>query len=490
MRKYQLMNTESGLERLPPQQARVLAFKGIPYAKPPVGALRWRPPQPLVTRPAAVPSGKLGRNAPQRMLFSDIDAFAAGQSEDCLFLNVWTPVEPGSDKRCPVLFYIHGGGFAVGFGGEKRYDGVRLAARGIVVVTMNYRLNALGLLAHPALTEESGSSGNFAMLDLVEALKWVKRNISAFGGDPDQVTIAGESAGSMFVSMLMVSPLARGLFHRAICESGAEFPSPERPMPQLQQAEKQGLQFAAKLKAKTAEDLRALSVDEILDAHPGLGFWPIVDGHFLTEEPAKTFARGAQADVPLLAGWNRDEGMNFNMLKWPIGKRGYPALLKTLFGEHAAEVAALYPGGRRLQASSRELSADIVINHRTWACLEAHRRTARSDVFRYRFDHSPATTWFPDEPVQGAFHSCEIPYFMDNVDSFDWTLTENDHTVTKLCSGYVANFVKTGNPNGEGLPDWPSYRDNARPLMLLNATPTIAYDLERARYDLLQRLFN
>jgi para-nitrobenzyl esterase len=469
------------------EAACVIAYKGIRYAKAPIDERRWCAPQLELGTPHVEPCDVLGRNAPQRVLFPDIDAFAAGQSEDCLFLNIWSPVEA---NRLPVLFYIHGGGFAVGFGGEKRYDGERMAARGVVVVTVNYRLNALGLLAHPALTAETGSSGNFAMLDLVAALQWVTRNIVLYGGDPDQVTIAGESAGAMFVSMLMASPLSRGLFHRAIGESGAEFPSHERKMLDLQQAEEQGLQFAAKLKAKTSEDLRSVSVDQILDANPGLGFWPIVDGCFLQEEPAQTFDRGAQADVPLLAGWNKHEGMNFNMMKMPIGKKGYPALLKTLFGAHAREVAALYPGGRTMQSSSRELSADLFINHRTWLWLEAHRRTSRSDIFRYRFDHGPNTTWFPDEPVQGAFHSCEIPYFMDNVDAFDWTLAEEDHMVAALASGYVANFVKTGNPNGEGLPHWASYREETRPLMLIKASAQDAHDLERQRYDVLARLFN
>jgi para-nitrobenzyl esterase len=466
----------------------VRSWLGIPYAAPPVGPLRWKPPEALRPWAGIRPCTKLGRNAPQRLLFPDIDAFAAGQSEDCLYLNVWSPVEPGSGERVPVLFYIHGGGFAVGFGGEKRYNGVRLSKRGIVVVTMNYRLNALGFLAHPALTGETGTSGNFATRDLVAALHWVKQNISAFGGDPDQVTIAGESAGSMFVSMLMASPLSRGLFHRAIGESGAQFPTPERPMPEMKKAEVQGLQFAAKLGAKTAEDLRRLSVEEILDANPGLGFWPIVDGHVLREAPAKTFSKGKQANVPLLAGWNKNEGMNFNTLKWPGVKKGYAQLLQLMFGDKAKDVLSLYPAGRRMQTSARELGADLVINHSTWAWLEAHRKTAKAEVFRYRFDHGPTTTWFPDEPVQGAFHSCEIPYFMDNVDAFDWVITEKDHQIASLSASYIVNFVKSGNPNSENLPHWPSYRDMKRSMLLIKANPEVSHDLERARYDMLLKV--
>lgn len=467
----------------------VYAYKGIRYAKAPIGELRWRPPELVTDEPDTRPSSILGANAPQRMLFPDIDALAAGQSEDCLFLNVWAPASLATSKRLPVLFYIHGGGFAVGFGSEKRYDGARLAARGIVVVTVNYRLNALGLLAHPALTAETGSSGNFAMLDLVAALRWTRRNIAAYGGDPDQVTIAGESAGSMFVSMLMASSLSRGLFHRAIGESGAEFPSHERAMLSLAEAEQHGLAFAEKLGANSVDGLRNAAVEDILDANPGLGFWPIVDGHFLAEPPVETFIRGAQADVPLLAGWNRDEGMNFNVLKWPLGKKSYSAILKALFGNRAGDVEALYPGGENLPTSARELGADLMINHRTWQWLESHRKTARADIFRYRFDHGPNTTWFPGEPLQGAFHSCEIPYFMDNLDAFDWKRGAADEAVARLSSSYVVNFVRTGNPNGDGLPHWPSYREASRPVMLIAANPSLAHDLERARYDMLQGLF-
>jgi para-nitrobenzyl esterase len=464
----------------------VRSWLGIPYAAAPIGPLRWKPPQAVRPWAGTRPCLKLGRNAPQRMLFPDIDAFAAGQSEDCLSLNVWSSARNG--EKLPVLFYIHGGGFAVGFGGEKRYNGARLSKRGLVVVTMNYRLSALGFLAHPALTAEQGSSGNYATLDLIAALHWVKANIAGFGGDPGQVTIAGESAGSMFVSMLMASPLARGLFQRAIGESGGQFPSPERPMHDLEQAHKQGLAFAEKLGAKTADDLRALSVDQILDANPGLGFWPIVDGHVLPAKPVKIFAGGKQADLPLLAGWNKHEGMNFNVLTWPAARKGYAALVSTLFGAKAKDVLALYPGGRRMQTSARELGADLVINHSTWAWLEAHRKTAKSDVFRYRFDHAPDTTWFPDEPVQGAFHSCEIPYFMDNVDAFDWKLKKQDHAVAALSAAYVANFVKTGNPNGQGLPEWPSYREKKKPMLLLSASPDIAHDLDRERHQMLKKL--
>jgi para-nitrobenzyl esterase len=468
----------------------IRSFKGIPFAAPPIDALRWRPPQPVLKWQGVRPSAGFGKNAPQRILFSDIDPFAIGVSEDCLYLNVWTPVDPGAPTKLPVLFYIHGGGFAVGSGAEPRYDGARLAARGIVVVTVNYRLNALGLLAHPALTAETGSSGNYAKLDLVAALQWVKRNIAAFGGNPDTLTIAGESAGSMYVSMLMASPLARGLFHRAIGESGAQFPSGESPMLSLHEAEQQGIAFAAKLGAKTAADLRALPVDAILDAHPGLGFWPIVDGHFLSEKPVETFAKGQQADIPLLAGWNKDEGFNFDAMNWPSAKQGYEHLLSVLFREKANDVLSLYPAGKHAKESARALGGDLVINHGTWTWLESHRETAKSDIFRYRFDRAPKTPpgWFNKGAKAGAFHSCEIPYVFDTLDAFPWIVDVDDQKVADMSANYWVNFVKSGNPNGKGLPKWPSYRERNRPTFFINVEPQIVDDPDRPRQELLASL--
>ncbi len=487
------LQTEHGLLQVnPPNLSNVRSYKGMPYAAPPIGALRWKPPQPVSPWTEVREMGIFGKNAPQRILFPDIDPFVAGVSEDCLYLNVWTPNEPGASGVLPVLFYIHGGGFAVGAGSEPRYDGSRLAARGIVVVTMNYRLNALGLLAHPALSAETGSSGNFAMLDLVAALQWVKRNIVNFGGDPAAVTIAGESAGSMYVSMLMASPLSRGLFHRAIGESGAQFPSPERPMSSLKEAEQKGSAFAKKLKAKTAEDLRALPVDAILDASPGLGFWPIVDGAFLAEQPIKIFTKGQQADVPLLAGWNKDEGHIFTVMNWPPAKKGYEHLIKTLFGSKMKEILSLYPGGRKSAASARALGGDLVINHGTWAWLESHCKSATSDVFRYRFDRAPKTPrgWIKGGAKAGAFHSCEIPYVLDNLDAFPWLVDADDQSVADLAAEYFVNFVKSGNPNGSGLPTWPSYRDDRKLCLHIDIETSISHDTHGDRHRLLASLLD
>jgi para-nitrobenzyl esterase len=211
-----------------------------------------------------------------------------------------------------------------------------------------------------------------------------------------------------------------------------------------------------------------------------------VDGEVLRETPAETFARGQQADVPLLAGWNRDEGMAFNVMRWPMRAKSYAARVKALFGKDAETLLQHYPGGKHMQSSARELGADLVINHGTWAWLEAQRKTGTAELFRYRFDHGPTTTWFPNEPVQGAFHSCEVPYVMDNVEAMGWTIAEEDRALATMSADYFMNFVKTGNPNGEGLPAWPSYREDARPLLLIDKVVTVAHDLERARYEMLR----
>ena len=324
------------------------------------------------------PVGAFGPNSLQGVVFDDIDPRPAGISEDCLYLNIWTPAVPGDGARLPAMVWIHGGGSSVGSGAEPRYDGARLAARGILVVTLNHRLNALGFLAHPELTAESGhrASGNYGLLDLVAALQWVKRNIAAFGGDPDKITIAGESAGSESVSALMASPLAKGLFARVIGESGAMFASPSRALATLAEAEAAGLDFMRKVGANSLAELRAAPAEAILAAAPGLGFRPIIDGWFLPRPPAEIFAAGEQSDVPLMAGWNKDEGFNFTLMPDKEAKQSYADLVRALFGDHSEEALRHYPGGspESDKASARALGGDLTIIHPTWAWIEAQRR--------------------------------------------------------------------------------------------------------------------
>ena len=481
----------SGKLALPEADAAgVRAFKGIPYAAPPVGDLRWRAPRPEAPWAGVRPVDAFGPNSMQGVVFSDIDPSSAGVSEDCLYLNVWTAAL-GSDRPAPVMLWIHGGGFVVGSGAEPRYDGSYLASQGVVVVTVNHRLNALGFLAHPALTGEAGWSGNYGMLDLVAALRWVRRNVAAFGGDPGQVTVAGESAGSEAVSALMASPLARGLFHRAIGESGGAFPSPLRAPAPLADAELAGLDFMLETGAASLAELRALPAGDVLAAAPGLGFRPIVDGYFLPRPAAAIFADGEQNDVPLLAGWNRDEGFNFTLLPEDQPYGSYAGLLEALFADRAAEALSVYPGGSAAleKAAGRALGGDLVIGHPTWAWLEAQRRTGRSDLFRFRFDRAPLTPegWFGSRPSAdaGAFHAGEILYVFNTLDAFPWHVTPADRALARLTSGYWLNFIRTGDPNGPGLAPWPSYRRPDHPCLVLDVAPQAIADPDRPQHAFL-----
>jgi para-nitrobenzyl esterase len=458
---------ESGRLAAPPPGADgVRAYKGIPYAAPPIGRNRWRPPQPIAPWAGVRSAENYGANSLQGVVFDDIDPTVCGVSEDCLFLNVWTPAAPASGERLAVMVWIHGGGFVVGSGSEPRYDGTRLAQRGIVVVTLNHRLNALGFLAHSELTAEAEdhASGNYGMLDLVAALRWVQRNIEAFGGDPAMVTIAGESAGSEAVSALMASPLAKGLFARAIGESGAMFATPSRSPASLPKAEENGVAFMRKVGAKNLRELRAAPAEAILAAAPGLGYRPIVDGRFLPKAPAQIFAAGEQSDVPLMAGWNLDEGFNFTLLQADNAKRRYADLAHAIFGDDTEAALRLYPSGSKSEdeASARALGGDLIIIHSTWAWIEAQKATGKADIFRFRFDRAPLTPdgWFGarDSRDAGAFHAGEILYVFGNLHAFPWLITDVDRALAKVASNYWINFVKTGNPNGPDLLAWPSFR--------------------------------
>jgi para-nitrobenzyl esterase len=473
-----------------PNDLGIYCFKGIPYAVPPVGALRFAPPEPFSPWNGTRSADRFGHNALQKILFGDIDPFADGVSEDCLSLNVWTGADLRAGETRAVLFWIHGGGFAVGSGSEPRYNGTKLAERGIVVVTINHRLNALGYLAHPALTEEKGSSGNYAMLDLIAGLKWVKDNIAAFGGDPARVTIAGESAGSMACSILMCSPLAKGLFAGVIGQSGGLLATPAEPLMNIAEAEAYGVAFSKKLGVATAEELRTVSVTKILEAAPGLGFRPIIDGHVLPEHPSEIFSKGQQHDVPMLAGWNKDEGFNFDVSNWGSGKNNLAQWLKLHFAERVHEAAQYYPLAS--PQSTRDLGGDLMINHGAWAWIEAQLKQGVSPLYRYCFDHAPKTQtgFFPANAKNtGAFHSCELPYVFDVPGALGWEVRESDLAVGKMMANYWANFITTGNPNGADLVFWPAYRDKGRPTIRLAEVCRVEPDIDGERHRFLAQVF-
>jgi para-nitrobenzyl esterase len=438
----------------------VRVYKGIPYAAPPVGDLRWKPPQPPASWQGVREAKDLGNACWQT-------PYAAGSfyqaklppiSEDCLFLNVWTAAKSAKDKL-PVMVWIHGGGFTRGQGGAANYDGENFARKGVVLVTINYRLGVFGFFAHPALSAESAhhASGNYAILDQIAALKWVKNNIAAFGGDPDKVTIFGESAGSWAVNVLMASPLAKGLFRGVIGESGGQF----SPMKSLADAEKAGERFASSLSISTSstEDalkaLRAKPPEELLKASDAPTASPDVDGWVLPEETNAIFAEGKQNDVPLIVGFNADEGTTLAPQLAQTTAAAFAPRIQQLYGSSASEFLKAYPGSSDSEAVTSAYSAyrDQVFGWqmRTWARLAT--KTGHHPAYLYYFSHhSPG----PLGERMRAFHASEISYVFGNfVWPFPWG--DADHKFHELMSTYWVNFAKTGDPNSAGLARWPVY---------------------------------
>ncbi len=475
------------------------AFQGIPYAAPPVGALRWKPPQAVEPWKAIRETRRFGPRCMQLPLFGDMVFRSNGMSEDCLYLNVWKPAHVHG--KLPVLVYFYGGGFVAGDGSELRYDGASLASRGMVTVTVNYRLGVFGFFALPALAAESPqhAAGNYGLLDQVAALRWVRANITRFGGDPAQVTIGGESAGAISVSALMASPLSRQLFARAIGESGALI-APIAPLP-LAQAERQGNAFAAKLGADSLAALRAMPASALLQASGEAGApsaMPDVDGYFLTEPPAVTYARGAQAQVPLLLGTNSQEGYYTAILqKESPTPAHYRAALQRLFGAEAARALALYPGSSeaQVQRSATALAGDIFIAHSTWRWMDLQRHSSHAPVYFYYFAQPRPARRQPapgERPDAGAVHSGEIEYALGNLDGnkvYAWTPA--DRATAQVMEGYFAQFIKTGNPNAAGLPHWPAVRASEGGLLrqVIDAHTHTEVDRGAARQAFLQQFF-
>ncbi|HEX7369664.1 MAG TPA: carboxylesterase family protein [Rhodanobacteraceae bacterium] len=470
-------------------------FKGIPYAAPPVGALRWKPPQPVVAWQGTRKADHFGPRCMQLPLFGDMVFRSDGMSEDCLYLNVWAPAG-GTNKRLPVLVYFYGGGFMAGDGSELRYDGASLAQHGIVTVTVNYRLGVFGFLALPALAGESPqhATGNYGLLDQVAALRWVHRNITAFGGNPDAVTIGGESAGSMSVSALMASPLSKGLMQRAIGESGSILGN-LKPRPRAL-AEQQGVAFEKRVGAHSLAELRAIPASKLLAASGEKGvpeFMPDIDGWFLPRSPVAIYEDGAQAHIPLLVGSNSEEGNYSAFLKDAAPTpANYRAAVQQAFGKRAAEVLALYPGKNQaeVKASATALSGDDFIAYSTWRWMHLQRQTGDAPVYYYYFTKArPAKRDGSEGPGTGAVHSGEIEYALGNLSSnrvYAWT--REDEQVSATMEGYFANFIKTGNPNGQGLPNWPAtaVKDGGLLRQVIGVNTHTEVDRNQPRYELLQ----
>jgi para-nitrobenzyl esterase len=470
-------------------ESGVSVFKGVPFAAPPIGDLRWREPQPVKSWIGIRKADKFGPRAMQLPIFGDMNFRSDGMSEDCLYLNIWTPAKTGKEKL-PVLVYFYGGGFIAGDGSEPRYDGESISRRGIVAITVNYRLGVFGFLSHPELTKESPhhASGNYGLLDQAAALKWVHQNIEAFGGDPGKITIAGESAGSFSVSAQMASPLSRNLIAGAIGESGSLLNL--GPTASLQQAESSGIDFANKAGAKSLSDLRAMSAEQLLKATANAmyGHFPVdVDGYFFPATPLEIFEAGQQAHVPLLVGWNSQE-MAYQMI---LGNNkptmdNYEKALHKTYGQNAEEALKVYhaDNDEEVIKAATALASDRFIAYSTWKWSDEQRKTGKKPVYRYFFER-PRPAMRPEmgnavaglaggvikdtannKPVAqpaatGAVHSAEIEYALGNLPTnlvYDWQ--PEDYKVSEIMEAFFANFIRSGNPNGLGVPTWPENMAN------------------------------
>ena len=470
---------------------RVRAFKGIPYARPPLGELRWRPPQPPAPWDGVRPAHAFGPNAPQLPVIAN-SLYAGGhehQSEDCLTLNVWTGAE-AADAREPVMVWFHYGAFQFGGSSLPLYDGEQLARAGVVLVSVNHRLGRLGFLSHPELSAESphGASGNYGIHDQIQALRWIAENVAAFGGDPDRVTIFGLSAGSMSVSLLMASPLARGLFHRAIGQSGASFgpvgtsSAITDSMQDREHAERTGLALARSLDAATIEELRARSPQEIMLAPLTLGddrwkfdavdapfhrgaldcAFPSVDGHVLPQGAHAIFAEHRQAPVPLITGSVAGEASG---MPYMADAARFVADAATEYGDLAGEFLDLFPAEDDEQArvSSAKANGDRVFVWQNWTWAHLHSAGDRNPTYYYHFSRVPPVPEDADfaERSPGAFHSAEIPYVFRHLDVRDWPWSAHDRELSAAMSAHWVSFARTGDPNGDGAPDWPRFDADA-----------------------------
>ncbi|HEX3437988.1 MAG TPA: carboxylesterase/lipase family protein [Pseudacidobacterium sp.] len=476
---------------------QVRIFKGIPYAAPPVGPLRWKPPQPAAKWHGTLQTTNFGHHCMQPFLWPDVIFHDPGPSEDCLTLNVWTPAN-NKNAKLPVMVWIFGGGFTVGATSEARQNGENLAHKGVIIVSMNYRLNIFGFFVHPELTAESPqhASGNYGLMDQAAAIQWVHRNIKNFGGDPNNVTIFGESAGSISVCAQMASPMAKDLFQRGIGQSGGAFGATTLPLKSREEREKSDQENAGKILGVTKlADLRSLSAEEVLKAatpEPDMDpvrYSPDVDGYFLTDSVEAIYAAGKQAHIPLLAGWNADEG---GIAQKTLTVAEYRQMAQKEFGAHADKFLALNPATTDDDAlrAAKDVAGDRFIAYSTWRWIVAHVATSEKPAYRYHFElPSPGDKF---HPAGAAFHSDDIEYVFGTLDSRQgMPVRPEDRQLSELMQNYWTNFARTGDPNGSGLPKWPAYSAmNGWHVMHLNTTPEARPDTTKARYEFLEQVWS
>jgi para-nitrobenzyl esterase len=445
-------------------EGRLRIFKGIPYVLPPVGPARWRPPSPMPRWKGVRRATEFGPACfqPKPQLSNVYTRDPMPMSEDCLTLNIWTPIDA---RNAPVFFWIYGGALVGGASREPIYDGTRLANQGIVVVSINYRLGVLGWLAHPELSAESplGVSGNYGLLDQIEGLRWVRRNIGSLGGDPSNVTIAGESAGALSVMYLMAAPSARGLFSKGIAESAYMISMPELKEHKFgsPSAEESGTKLAAALHAPNLAALRAMDASKLAEAAPAAMYfpWPTIDGHVLPRQLVDVFDRGEQAPVPLLAGFNSGEIRSLRVLAPPppATASAYETQIRERYLDLADEFLRLYPS-TNLQESVWATTRDALYG---WTAERlARKQTALGQPsFLYLFDHG-----YPSEEAAGlhAFHASELPYVFGTFDGTPplWPkipATPAETSLSDAMVGYWSSFVRTGRPRAANEPDWPAF---------------------------------
>ena len=449
----------------------VRVFLGIPYAAPPVGELRWQPPQEVASWTDVKESKDFGPACPQPK------EQAGGQySEDCLYLNVWTPPAK-NDQRLPVMVWIHGGAFNFGSASQAEYDGINLAKKGVVVVTINYRLGPLGFFVHPLLSKESvqGTSGNYGLLDQIAALQWVQNNIAAFGGNPDQLTIFGQSAGSRSVSLLTISPLAAGLFHRAIAQSGGPIIGSEYLNPNfngsLSGVLKMGEKLATRLGGDKAPDvlavLRAKSAEEIIKAadcstsifdYEALFFAPVFDGWVLPENPLRAFEEGRQHDVPIIVGSTANEGTLYLTEETDLSVEKYQSFLKARFAGETQKASEIFPAREAKDVGPAiDHVLTVAANAEPARLMAQSMERKKNPAYLYQFTRRPDTAL---ARKLGVHHGVDLAYVFGNMaksDGYD----DTDLELSGKMIDYWVNFAKTGNPNGEGLPDWPAYKSQS-----------------------------
>ena len=449
----------------------IAIFKGVPFARPPVGEFRWKAPQPaqpwdgVKTAQAYAPAPMQAGEPP------------SGKSEDCLYLNIWTPAA-SPDDDVPVLVWIYGGGFSFGASSDPIFDGRALANKGVIVVSIAYRVGQLGFLAHPELSAESpnGVSGNYGILDQIAALKWIKKNISQFGGDPDNITIAGESAGGISVSMLSASPLAKGLFEKAISQSGGSFGPPREVnypgenMSLLQQAESEGKEYVKKFGTTSIDALRKMDAETFIPQGWSLpGGWPIIDGYVIPDDQYKLYQQGKFNDTPVLVGYNSDEGLSFVRAQDP---QQFIDGMNQRFGVFSSKLIDAYSISREaVTRNARNLIRDAAFGWHTWSWAKLQTAHGDGDAYLYYFDQHPDHAKGSEHYNEGAAHGQEIAYVFKHLDTSNPDSGKQELQLSESMATYWTNFVKSGNPNGSGLPQWPVFEPGAPTVMHFNTTP-------------------